>query len=109
MNKPWTRQDTQYWIAQLENRIEDIDYYLQKTIQWCEDEGVYDNKVVFACSLMTAVWVSYMRDEPISKQELFEILGVSDWYTADDAIYEFNSKYADLDHEDLLQLVVRSF
>lgn len=105
----WNRQSTRNWIAQLENRIEDIEYYLRRTVEWCEANEVYDDRTVFACTVMTAVWVSHMRDEPISKQELFEILGIKGWDTIDDAIYEFNKDYEMLDHEELLEMVASSF
>ncbi len=107
--KPWTRDDTHQWVVQLENRLEDIGYYLRRTLEWCEENYVYDDKIVFSCTVMTAVWVSHMRNEPISKMELFEILGVSDWDKTEDAIFEFNSEYEHLDHEELLKIIVDSF
>jgi hypothetical protein len=105
----WDRQSTRNWIAQLEHRIEDIEYYLRRTVEWCEANEVYSDRTVFACTVMTAVWVSHMRGEPISKHELFEMLGVKGWDTIDDAIYEFNKDYETLDHEELLVMVASSF
>lgn len=109
MKKVWDRQSTRNWIAQLEHRLEDIEYYLRRTVEWCEANQVYSDRTVFACTVMTAVWVSHMRNEPISKQELFEILGVKGWDSIDDAIYEFNEEYASYEHEELLEMVVSSF
>jgi hypothetical protein len=109
MTRPWTRDDTKEWIIQLEHRLEDIDYYLKRTIEWCEENGVYENRTVFACSLMTAVWVSHMRNEPISILELFEMLGIKDLENVEDAVYEFNPQYADFEHEELLHMVASSF
>ena len=43
----WSRNDTKEWITQLEHRIKDIDYYLERTVAWCEEYGIDDNKVVF--------------------------------------------------------------
>ena len=107
--KVWNRQSTRDWIAQLEHRIDDIEYYLRQTVNWCEQNQVYDDRTVFACSVMTAVWVSHLRNEPISKRELFEILGIEGWDQIDDAIYEFNEEYSFYEHEELLELVARSF
>ena len=107
--KVWNRDSTRLWIAQLEHRIEDIQYYMERTVQWCEANEVYSDRTVFACVVMTAVWVSHMRNEPISKHELFEMLGVEGWDQVDDAIYEFNSDYEAFDHEELLELVASSF
>ncbi len=106
--KPWTRNDTKDWIHRLENRIEDIEYYLKKTFQWCEENDVYEERIVLACAVMTAAWVSYLRDEPLSKQEIFEILGMDGWEHTDDGIFEFNSDYDHLEHEELLQMIVSS-
>jgi hypothetical protein len=95
--KVWNRDSTRLWIAQLEHRIEDIQYYMERTVRWCETNEVYSDRTVFACVVMTAVWVSHMRNEPISKHELFEMLGVEGWDKVDDAIYEFNSDYESFD------------
>lgn len=105
MTKPWTREDTQYWINQLEHRIEDIDYYLHQTIQWCEDNGVFSDQAVFACTLMTVIWVSHQRGEPISKREAMELLGVQGWEMIEDEEFELNQKFADCELEDLLEQV----
>lgn len=109
MTKPWTREDTQHWISQLENRIEDIDYYLQRTVEWCEDNGIYSDQKVFACMMITVIWVSQMRLEPVSKREAYELLGIKDWVEAPEEIFELGEKYQDLDLDELLWLVSDSF
>ncbi len=105
MTKPWTREDTQHWIDQLEHRLEDIDYYLKRTVEWCEDNGVYRDDAVFACALMTVIWVSHQRCEPLSKREAMEILGVEGWETIADEEFELNQKYDNMDIDDLLDEV----
>lgn len=105
MTKPWTREDTQHWINQLEHRIEDIDYYLHQTIQWCEDNGVFNDQAVFACTLMTVIWVSHQRGEPVSKREAMELLGVQGWEMIEDEEFELHQKFADFELEDLLEQV----
>ncbi len=108
----WTREDTRYWITQLENRIEDIDYYLQRTVQWCEDNYVYDNDQVFIYSFITCVWVSYQRNEAISYSELLEILGIEKPDEFEDKIYELGDQFTDIDHEELLETLhkkIRNF
>lgn len=107
--KSWTRDDTKEWISQLENRIEDIHFYLNRTLEWCEENQIYSDKIIFVCNVMTIVWVSHCRNEPVSKYELFEILGIKDWQQVDDAILEFNPIYQDMELEDLLRYVVSSF
>ena len=106
---PWTRDDTKYWVAQLENRIEDIEFYLKRTIEWCEENEVYSDNLVFVCSVMALTWVCHLRGEEISRRELFEILGIDNWNAIEDAILEFNPKYEDMQLEELLELVVSSF
>jgi hypothetical protein len=107
--KPWTRDDTKQWIAQLEHRIEDIEFYLKRTLEWCEENEIYSDKAIFVCSIMALVWVSHLRNEPISKHELFEILGIENWENVDDAVFEFNPAYETMELEELLQFVVSSF
>ena len=77
MNNFWSRQSTKDWISSIEDRIEDIDYYLKRTVDWCEQNSVYDNDRVFGLALITVLWVCYMRDEEITQTEVFEILGVN--------------------------------
>jgi uncharacterized protein (UPF0305 family) len=109
MTKPWTRDCTQEWIVQLENRIEDIDYYLNQTVEWCETNDVYDDQIVFACAVMTVVWVSHMRGEPLSKREALEIVGISDADSVEDQEYCLSDSFQDYDHEELLEAVVSRF
>ncbi len=105
MTRLWSREDTQHWISQLENRVEDIDYYLNQTVAWCEERGVYNDQAVFACSVMTVIWVSHMRQEPLSKREVFELIGVKDWYNAEDVIYELSPKFSDFELEEILEMI----
>lgn len=105
----WTRDNTKEWIAQLENRIEDIEFYLRRTLEWCEENDICSEKTIFTCSIMAIVWVCHLRNELVSKHELFEILGVDQWHEAEDAVFEFNPKYEDMQLEELLESVVSSF
>lgn len=107
--KPWTRDDTKEWIIQLEHRLEDIDYYLERTAEWCNDYGVDDARVIFMCNFITCVWVSYMRGEPITFIELMEMLGVENWETDEEKIYELDDRWGELDHYELLEQVVEKF
>jgi uncharacterized protein (UPF0305 family) len=108
-NMAWTRDRTQEWISQLENRLEDIDYYLNQTVEWCETNEIYDDQMVFACAVMTVVWVSHMRGEPLSKREALEIVGVVDAEEVDDDEYSLGEEFQDYDHEELLAAVVSRF
>lgn len=107
--KYWSRDDTKEWIAQLEHRIDDIDYYLTRTTEWCDEYGVDDGKVVFMCSFITCVWVSYMRGEPITFVELMEMLGVDDWEAKEEKIYELDDCWGELDHYELLEKIVETY
>jgi hypothetical protein len=106
---PWTRAQTQDWISQLENRLEDIDYYLNQTVEWCETNNIYDDQIVFTCALMTVVWVSHMRGEPLSKREALEIVGIIDAESVEDQEYRLDAEFSDYDHEELLEAVVSRF
>lgn len=107
--KPWTREDTKHWIAELEYLIEDIDYYLQQTLKWCEDHYIYDDRKVFMLSFLTVIWVSNMRDEPISYVELLEILGIPDMIVGEDKTYHIEPELLDISHEEFLELIVKGF
>jgi hypothetical protein len=50
-----------------------------------------------------------MRNEPISRREAFELLGIDDWHLVPDEEFELSSKYKTYDLEDLLYSVTRSF
>ncbi len=107
--KPWSRNNTKEWIKQLENRVKDIHYYLAQTIEWCENNNVYEDEIVIACAIMTVVWVSHMRGEPLSKIEALEILGIPDADILEDEEYHLGEPFLGYDHETLLETVVRSF
>jgi hypothetical protein len=106
MIRPWTRDCTKEWFIQLENRIEDFDYYLYQAEQWCNEHDVYNESIIFACKILTMTWVSHMRDEILSKREVFEIIGVVDWYNVDDDIYELGPNFQGLELEEILEEVV---
>ena len=100
--KPWSREDTRDWIAQLELRVEDIDYYLNETVSWLENHDVERDEVCFACAMMTLVWVAYQRSEPITRWELMEILGVKDYHYMPDEELELGVKYRSMDLDGVL-------
>ena len=106
---PWTRADTKHWITQLEHRIADFEYYRAKTTEWCKQQEVYSERVVLMCHIMALVWVSHLRNEQISRQELFELLGIENWEDVEEAVFEFNPKYELLTLEELLEAIVDSF
>jgi hypothetical protein len=105
----WTRQQTQEWITQLEHRVEDIDYYLKRTVEWCENNGVWSDDHVFLLSFMTVIWVSHMRLEPISKKEIFELLGIAQWENTEDFEYSLSPEVQQMDFEEMLEHLVTKF
>ncbi len=105
--KIWTREDTKEWIHQVENRIEDIDYYLKRTLEWCEEREIYDERSVLLLNFITIIWVCWMRGEPISYVELMDIMGLPNMVIEDDKLYSLGDKFSDLDHEEMLTIVLR--
>lgn len=103
----WQRSDTYDWMVQLENRIEDMHYYLEFTVDWCEQHEVTDNETAFACALMALVWVSYQRDERISKREALEILQIVDWQDVPDEEFQLSECYWNLSLDELLHCVLK--
>lgn len=107
-SKMWTRDDTKNWIFQIQNRLEDFEYYLKQTESWCEYHGIINDAQIFMCYTMTVVWVNFMRGEKLTKTELFEILGFEDHQFSDD-LYELGQEFQNVDHETLLYKVCRNF
>lgn len=105
MYSPWTRTHTQDWIAQLENRIEDIDYYLSRTVEYCENNGIWDDIKVFSISFVVVIWVCKMREEKVTRQEILELLGMEHFNKAEDAVINLSEHLADKDFEELLQIL----
>lgn len=104
--KYWSRENTKEWIAQLESRLQDIEFYLDRTWEWCEEQDIEDDRVIFMCAFLTCVWVSHLRGESISFIELMEMLDIAEWECDEDKFYELDDKWANLDHDDLLEQVV---
>ena len=105
----WSRNDTKYWISQLENRIEDIDYYLNRTVEWCENNGIWSNEKVFGLAFVTVLWVCHMRNEDVSRQEIYELLGIEDYENAEDCVLELGERLSQMDWEEMLELVASTF
>jgi len=106
----WSREDTKAWVAQLEDRIEDIAHYIDRTLDWCEENYIDDDRVIFMCCFLTAIWVSQLRCEKISYIELMEMLGIKDIPNADEEkFYELDEQYENLTHKELLASAVRHF
>jgi hypothetical protein len=103
--KYWKRDDTKHWISQLENRLEDIEYYLGETTAWCAENDIYSEDAVFACMLMTVLWVSAQRGEMLSKREALELLGVAGWDSIADEEFILDPKHMDSELYDLLEQV----
>ena len=107
--KPWTRNDTKEWIIQLEHRVQDMDYYLDKASDWCDEYGIDNNNLIFMCSFLTCVWVSNMRGEHITFNELMEILGVEEWNDDEEKYYELDECWGNLDFHEFLEKVVETY
>lgn len=103
MNKIWTRDDTKSWISQLQDRITDINDYLQSALEWCDHKEIDDERIVFMCCFLTCIWVSQCRGEDITYTELMEIMGVEIEEFTEEKFYELDAKYADMTHRELLE------
>lgn len=108
MTKYWNRSSTKEWITQLENRLEDLDYYLNRTIVWAESNNIVEQEKIFSLGFVTVLWVCHMRSEDVSRREVYELLGVDDWQEAEDCVMELGNQLSDMDYEDMLNLVART-
>lgn len=100
----WSRENTRDWITQIENRLEDIHYYLNETIKYCEKHHILDNNDVLIMSIMTCLWVASMRNERMSLSELIEILNLDIPITTD-KIFDLGEALNDVDFEQMLAIV----
>jgi hypothetical protein len=107
--KPWTRDDTKEWVFQIENRIEDIEYYINFTNQWLEEREFDSPYIIATCLIITILWVAAMRNEDVSQREIYEIIGIKDWYEAEDIIFGLNEEYNTLDLEEILEIAIAKF
>ena len=115
MIKPWLRQDTQEWISLIECRLEDFEYYKREAVEWCKTKNITDSDLITLCMITACIWVSNMRSEEISFGEIYDVIGSSDFYSANthnvelinfnDAV-SFKPGIADVELEDLLEEVV---
>lgn len=103
----WSREDTKDWITQVQLRLEDINFYLAETVRYCESRGITDNTQVLVLSIMTCIWVSSMRNEPITLSEVADILGLEDLSLVSDKTYHLGAKLCLLDFEQMLDVVSR--
>lgn len=104
--KPWTRDDTKNWIDNLEGRLDDIAFYLDKTTNWCDENYIDDERTIFMCCFLTCIWVSNLRGESITYVELMELLGIDEVDVLEEKIYELDPEYLDLTHIELLTKAV---
>lgn len=105
----WSRENTKEWIAQLEDRIEDIEHYLNKAILWCDQREIDDERTVFMCCFLTCIWVSQLRCEEITYIELMEMLGTEALHSNEEKFYQLDDSFLDLTHNELLTNAVASF
>jgi hypothetical protein len=105
----WSREDTKEWIAQLEDRIEDIEHYLNKAMLWCDQRDIDDERIIFMCCFLTCIWVSQLRCEEITYIELLEMLGVEVPDSKEEKFYELDDRFIGLTHVELLTMAVDSF
>ena len=105
----WTRNHTKNWIKQVESRVNDINYYLNKTVEWCENHYIFDNDQVFMCSFITCVWVSQQRNETITYVELLEMLGLEHMSIKEDKVFKLDERFDRIDHIQVLNLVTKNF
>ena len=107
MYSPWTRDNTKDFIHRVESRIEDLNYYLKRTVEWCENNGVFENKRILMCCLISCIWVSSMREEEISFKEIVEIIGLEEFEDSNlDKVYDICQEFRNLEHEEILEMLI---
>jgi len=110
MTKPWIREDTKEWITQMENRVQDMQYYLEEAILWLSVHGYHHPDMTIACLTMTCVWVANMRNEPITAHEIMEMIGAdTEEVEIKDDIFELAPNYHGWEIEEIWYHVIRQY
>lgn len=105
----WSREDTKIWIDQLENRVDDIQHYIDHTSYWCQEREVVEEQPLAACLMITILWVCMMRGESVSRREVMELLGISQWDDCDDFEYMLDDRFGNMELNDVLEEVLEKF
>ena len=110
---PWERDNTRDWIAQLSNRLEDVEYYKAQTLLWCKENDVVSETLITKCIIATCIWVSNMRLESISLGEIYDFLGIpEEIYLSQESnrdmndVIEFSEELTTVDLEIILKGIV---
>lgn len=98
----WTPDDTRIWIHTVYLKLEAYHSYLQDLVEWCEANEITSEKTIMVLSMMTILWTGYQLGEPVSRQQMFEIMGVDGWECVEDNLLTLPPKYGELELSDLL-------
>ena len=110
VSKPWLRNDTQEWIAQMENRVADMQYYLEEASLWLSVQGFCRPEIMIACFTMTCVWVAHLRGEQITSHEIMELIGAStEDISMKNYVFELAPNYQEWQIEEIWYHVVRQY
>lgn len=114
MNSAWDRNSTREWITQLTNRVDDVAYYKKETTDWISKNEITDVNIITKSLIATCIWVSYMRQEPISFGEICDFLGISIDIMVNptvsniDDLYEISDpEYAAIELNDILKEILK--
>lgn len=98
----WSREQTREWLAAIEDSVEDYEYYLRRTLEWCENNNAWSESKVLACCVMTIIWVSVLRGETITMRNVLEILGSDDVDLVSDEIVQLGPEVHSMNLEQIL-------
>lgn len=107
--REWSIADTKEWLMKIQSRVEELKFFMEKTKCWCDEQDIYDSKLIFICCFITCIWVSQTRGESISSLELLDILEVDYPGEPEEKLFFLDSDFAELDHKELLEKAVETF
>ncbi len=108
VNEKWTSEHTKMWIHEVYLKLEMYDSYLNDMVAWCEDNAIESEPTVMVLSFLTILWVSYQLGEPISRQQIAELMGIKEWESFKDEICTLPPRYGELDHQALMQIAAKA-
>ncbi len=87
-------------------KLEAFNSYMQDMVEWAEQNEITSEKTMMVLSIMTVLWTAYQLGEPITRQQMFELIGVDGWEEVEDRLLALPPKHGELGLFDLLTHVV---
>lgn len=100
--------ETRRYLDQIGSRIKTYHNTMNRAKEFIFANGIYDNSLAMECIVMSLLWVSAVRGEQLTEEELFMFLGL-ETELADDKTITFADSMKDWGLEEVLKYVVDNY